>query len=307
MLYSDILTRIDSMLRQETESGDSADAEHFRTLRRSDTPSVANDVVSELLRTNQSKFTREVVIELYDSTSEYKPVFSGEYFYVDINDYVEGNILTIPERIYEVYAIMSPFGTAERTGMWVLPFDSTVSSNGVYCPSKRTIYNSDGWDSGDVFRIQACVFPKELKPQYDTVTLTGATSAGGYATFTFASNPGIERGDSIVVSAGATDYTGTFVVLHATATSLIISLTTTDVFVAGTLIFNYANQDNDIGKAYDRLFLLAMKKTAFSRVDKPINTFEFSEYMKLLRNWELDASVLNLNSKVRFNGFGFGR
>ena len=97
---------------------------------RASTPEFIFDAVAELLRANSTKFTREIVVSLYDSSAgEYRPLMSGEHFYVDINEYVDGNILTIPPEIYELYKVMTPFGDTGRLGQWVVLFGTSISCN----------------------------------------------------------------------------------------------------------------------------------------------------------------------------------
>jgi len=309
MYYSKFLEKIDFNLRQEKESGDSADAEHYRTLPRADTPEFVHDAVCELMRENPAKFTEEIVITLYDSgDDEYYPIRDGETFYVDMNEAVDGYILTIPEQIYELYKVMMPFGSSTRLGQWVALFGNTVSHNSIYCPSPRTIYNKDGWTSGDVFRVTAAIYPQKLQPS-TTLAITGASDIDStYTSFTVADNE-LERGNVIEVTASNAAYAGTYTIVHATQTSVIVELDSDgEVWGTGSLTNDYKNQVMPVPDAYIRLLLLLVKRNALARVDKPMNTFEYSELeRRLYPQWRADNDIINTQKKIRFRGAGFGK
>ncbi len=314
MLYSKFLEKIDFNLRQEKESGDSADAEHYRTLPRADTPEFVHDAVCELMRENPAKFTEEIVITLYDSgDDEYYPVRDGESFYIDIASNVDGYILTIPEQIYELYKVMMPFGSSTRLGQWVALFGNTVSHNSIYCPSPRTIYNEDGWSSGDVFRVSAAIYPQKLQPDTE-LTITNFNNIDStYTELTVADNE-LERGNSVTVTIehgalGAVS-SGTYTIVHATATSIIIELDSSGfgAFVSGTVDNNYENQLMPVSDAYMRILILLVKRNALARIDKPMNQFEYSELeRRLYPQWKADNDIINTQKKIRFRGAGFGK
>jgi len=309
--YSTFLTKLDFELKQVKESGDSADAEKYRVLPRSQTPSYVNDMMKELVRINEKAYTEEIVITLFDSSDgEYYPPRDGEVLYVDIVDHVNGTLLTMPDRVYKIYAIMTPINSDTRLGNWIQPFDSTVSNSTIYCPSENTIYNYDEWESGDVIRVKACLYPDDIYPEFDTVSINSATEATN-CVLSIPSNPGIYRGMDIVIS-GSTggNYDGTHKVLMADSTSVTLDLDSTalgGIGLAAELDFEYGDQILPIDDGYIRLLLLKVKRIAYSRINKPLNQYEFSELIQTLTSqWATEKGTVTTKSKLRFKGFNFG-
>lgn len=309
MYLSKFNEKLDFNLRQGKESGDSADAESYRKLPRADTPEFIHDAVCELMRENQAKFTEEIVITLYDGgDAGYYPVRDGEKYYLNINSCVDDTILTIPEQIYEIHKMMIPLSSS-RLGQWVAPFDNTVSSNSIYCPSKRTIHNEDGWAAGDVFRVTASIYPQKLKIE-TTLTVTSSSILGSsYTSFVVADND-LERGNIIIVASGTAGYAGTYTILHATQTAIIVALDSSALgaWTTGTITNDYDNQIMPVPDAYIRLLLLLVKRNSFSRIGKAMITYEYSELEgRLYPQWRADSDIINTTTKLRFRGAGFGR
>ena len=309
MYLSKFNEKLDFNLRQGKESGDSADAESYRKLPRTDTPEFVHDAVCELMRENQAKFTEEIVITLYDSDDdEYYSLRDGESYYLDIASCVNDTILTIPEKIYEIHKMMIPLSSS-RLGQWVAPFDNTVSHNSIYCPSKRTIYNEDGWVSGDVFRVTASIYPQKLKIE-TTLTVTNSSDIDStYTAFVVADNE-LERGDTVQVVAGTLGYAGNYTILHATQINIVVELDSSGlgVWTTGTITNDYDNQIMPVSDAYMRLLILLVKRNAFSRIGKPMITYEYSELEgRLYPQWRSDSDIINTTTKLRFRGAGFGR
>ncbi len=311
--YSSFLTKLDFELKQVKESGDSADAEKYRVLPRTYTPSYVNDMMKELVRINEKAYTEELVITLFDSSDgEYYPPRDGEIFYVDMAEHVSGALLTMPDRVYKIYALMTPINSDTRLGSWIQPFDSTVSNSDIYCPAENTIYNYNEWESGDVIRVKACLYPDDIYPEITAGTITAGTQATN-CVLTLSATSNFVRGMTVTISGGdVAAYNGTHIIVSVASSGSSITLDLDSsafagILTAGTLSFDYANQTMPIDDGYIRLLLLKVKRIAYSRVNKPLNQYEFSELMQTLTaQWATEKGTVTTKSKVRFRGFGFG-
>lgn len=308
--YAQFLSDLDFELKQEKESADSADAEKFRTLPRRQAPRYINDIMKKLVRLNPSAYSEEFEIQLFDSSDgEYYPPKLGDVIYVDMVSNVSGNILKMPDRIYELYSIMSPFLETGRLGEWFIPFDSTVSNSSLYCPSGDSFYNSNGWASGDAFRAKACLYPDEIRGSIANVTITSGVH-GNPTVLTVAANTTVKRGMVVSIS-GATPIgynVSNKTVLYADATKIVIDFDSSSLanLTVGTLSFAEGNQIIPIDDGYVRFLMLEVKKAAMARKDMPLNNLEYSELMEYRREWHSEKLAINVESKLKFRGNGFG-
>jgi len=315
MLFSDLLTNIDSALKQKKESGEFADREKFRKLPWAECHYSTMTALYELVRENSTYYRREVVFQLFDSSAGvYYPRVSGNTVYIDIVEDVDSdNNLTIPEDVLKILKVMTPIGDTERTGDWIVPFDTTVSNSKIYCPSDREIYNSDGWVAGDTVRVEVIMAPKKIKQVRDTGYLLAATAVtpGTYTKITVASNLYFERGDSVTLAGFTpTDYNTTATVVYATSTEITLNLDSsgfTDIVAPlGTISFDYAAQLVDVDFQWEAYLILKLKDIGLRNVRQQP---EMADYSKL-RRYESEhkdyRAKINRNTKMPHRGYGFG-
>lgn len=316
--YGQLLSDIDVELLQTKESGDTADAEKYRILPHSELARYANETLLTLSKENPSMYEDEFVITLFDSgDGDYYPPVENGLIYLDIVESVVDNDLILPSRIEKIQAIMSPIGETTRTGQWIQPYNSSVSSTEIYCPSPNKIYNSNGWAAGDTLRVRASVRPVKLKPAMANTSGTAATGVAGvpYTTITLVSNNGLERGDYITISAptpplvGVPAYYGTHRrILHVNGN--IIKIDFDNSALAGsalTVAFDHEDQDIDIEEAHYRYFYLIIKRRSLLRKKvTPSREEDFEINTQLRPLWQNEVGRLNVISLMRFTGNGFG-
>lgn len=318
ILYSQLLADIDDELTQNKESADSADAEKYRTLPRSMLARYTNHALRFLSDKNPLKYEDEMTLVLFNSSAlEYYPVISGENFYIDMATAVSGNVLTLPDRIKKIQAIMSPFGENTRLGEWFQPYDSSASHSTIYCPSPNKIYNSEGWLTGDVIRVRASLYPIKLKTAI--ASTTGTAVKGTTTTVTLAANNGIERGDRIIITASTpVAYQGTHEVIYASGVTLVINLDSsgfTGNMASGTINLDVNNQVVDIDETHYRLLYQMVKRNAFTRkriIFSREEDFELGLYggttnpSSLINLWMSDDGKFNRTTLIKFTGNNFG-
>ena len=310
--YGQLLDDIDAELLQTKESGDTADAEKYRTLPHSLLARYSNETLLTLSKENPAMYEDEFVITLFDSgDGEYYPPVANGVIYIDIAESVIDDDLILPSRIEKVQAIMLPFGETTRTGQWVQPYNSSVSGTEIYCPSPNKIYNSNGWKSGDTLRVRASIRPVKLKPAMASTTGTASAGVSGvpYTTILLVANNGLERGDYITISAAiVTAYNGTHQILDVN--DKIIKIDFDNSALAGstmTITFDHEDQDIDIEDAHYRYFYLIVKRRALLRKKiTPSREEDFEINTQLRPLWQGETGRLNVISLMRFTGNGFG-
>ncbi|HQN72898.1 MAG TPA: hypothetical protein PLB16_05750 [bacterium] len=310
--YGQLLSDIDVELLQTKESGDTADAEKYRILPHSELARYANETLLTLSKENPSMYEDEFVITLFDSgDGDYYPPVENGLIYLDIAESVIDNDLILPSRIEKIQAIMTPLGKTTRTGQWIQPYNSSVSSTEIYCPSPNKIYNSNGWVAGDTLRVRASVRPVKLKPAMANSSGTAAIGVVGvpYTTITLASNNGLERGDYITISSAfVTAYNGTHRILHANGNIIKIDFDNSALpGSALTVAFDHEDQDIDIEEAHYRYFYLIIKRRSLLRKKvTPSREEDFEINTQLRPLWQNEVGRLNVISLMRFTGNGFG-
>ena len=318
--YGQLLSDIDVELLQTKESGDTADAEKYRILPHSELARYANETLLTLSKENPAMYEDEFVITLFDSgDGDYYPPVENGLIYLDIAESVIDNDLIRPSRIEKIQAIMSPIGETTRTGQWIQPYNSSVSSTEIYCPSPNKIYNSNGWVAGDTLRVRASVRPVKLKPAMANTAGTAALGVVGvvgvpYTTITLVSNNGLERGDYVTISAptpplvGVPAYYGTHRILHVDGNIIIIDFDNSAlVGSALTVAFDHEDQDIDIEEAHYRYFYLIIKRRSLLRKKvTPSREEDFEINTQLRPLWQNEVGRLNVISVMRFTGNGFG-
>lgn len=314
--YSKIITLIDKALSQEKEYPDAAAAERYRSLPRAETPDTLNDVLKELAKKKESAYTEEIILYFYDSTTDHYPLRDGEYFYIDINESVSGNILTVPYPIKIIVSYIAPGSYTEsnqRDGYWSLIPNGSVSKNDIYAVSTDRIYNVDGWNDGDEMRVTAVVYPVDIKYDITPVAISTLTlNLDDTIDLTSASSIDIRRGDIIKLSScSPADYDGLYHVIHKSGTS--VSLKPYDaspagVFVSGSIGYDPSDLIVDIDDGFIRLLILEMKKKAFSRENKAMDSFEYIELVNERRpEWIGDKGRVNAIGTANYGGACFGR
>lgn len=311
--YGQLLSDIDVELLQTKESGDTADAEKYRILPHSELARYANETLLTLSKENPAMYEDEFVITLFDSgDGDYYPPVENGLIYLDIAESVIDNDLILPSRIEKIQAIMSPIGETTRTGQWIQPYNSSVSSTEIYCPSPNKIYNSNGWVAGDTLRVRASVRPVKLKPAMASAPLS--TAAAGtlgvpYTTISLSANNGLERGDYITISAAVvTAYNGTHRILHVNGNIIVIDFDNSALLGSAlTVAFDHEDQDIDIEEAHYRYFYLIIKRRALLRKKvTPSREEDFEINTQLRPLWQNEVGRLNVISLMKFTGNGFG-
>lgn len=316
-VYSLLLDELDYELEQEKESPDTAKSDAFRVLPRTAAPHIINEVLKSLVKKNPALYKQELILSFYDSTTDHYPLIDGEYFYIDINESVSGNILTIPDRIKEITAFMVPGSYSDSTmqdGLWGILNDNSGAMYDIYAKSRKKIYNADGWNDGDVLKVIAVVYPEEIKNDIAAVVISSLTlnDDDSIDLVTSSKLSGIVRGDVLTISlSDPSAFDGTYTVTHIdeTAISLIpYEATPSGVFVFGRIGFVSDDVEVGIEDDFTRLLKLEIKKIAFSRKNKPMSSFEYIELVNERRpEWVMAAGKLNTIGTINAGGIPFGR
>jgi len=316
--YSTLLEILDYELEQQKEYADTASADRFRNLPRTEAPRVINDAIKKLVRKKDEAYTEELMLCFYDSTVEQYPLRDGENFYIDINESVSDKLFTIPKPIKEIKMYIKPESSGaddQRTGRWEVASDSSISGGLIYCPSKDTVYNYNGWNDGDKMRVSAVVYPVDLKNSIGAVTITALTlnedDTCGIVTGTTDMN--LSRGDIVKVAGFTpTAYNGNYVVIYKNGVNLVIKPLTAEpagvVSALGNISFVADDLIIGIDDGYIRLLTLEIKKMAYSRKQKPLSQEEYIELVRELRpEYEADKGRVNTIGTLNYGGANFGR
>lgn len=319
--YSKYLEILDYELQQKKDGADTADAEKFRILPHAEAPRIINEVLKALVQDKPEAYSKEVIFYFFDSTVAYYPLKDGEYYYIDINECVEGNIFKIPNTIKEIQMFVYP-GTSEdttqRDGIWTPAYDSSFSINDIYAPSKDELYNVDGWNDGDELRAKVVFYPDDLKASITPVAITTATEEANAGTFsdkvyvfTLGTVIDVVRGDIIfVTSAVPDDWDGTYQVAYIDEDDYYcfpVSAVPDGAFTSGTMGFDADDLVIGIDDGFIRLLTLEIKKVAYSRKGKAMSQEEYYELTRERRpKWVAEKGRINSTISLPMGGARFG-
>lgn len=315
--FAELLEILDFELDQKKEVPDTAEADRFRSLPRTEAPRVINDCLKSLVKSNDSDYKEEIILHFYDSSDEHFPLRDGEYFYIDINECVNGKIFTIPKPIKELRAYILPDSYSEDTqtsGRWELFKDSSVCGGYIYSPSKDKIFNYDGWVAGYEMRVQAVLYPTDLKNSIGPIEVKTVTiNADDTIDVELDSALAVERGDIVTFTNFHPDvYDGTYRVLYVSGVNLVLDPITAApagaITTEGDASFVADNQIIGIDDAFVRLLTLEIKKTAYSRKNKPMDTYEYIELTReRLPEWLREKGRVSTIGTLNYSGASFGR
>ena len=273
--YSDFLDVLDYELLQTKQGGDSAQADSFRFLPHTQALRVVNETIRELAMTSQDQFERELTYTFIRNTKTF----------------------TVPDGILRVIAYWD--GTNE---CWHMLGDSSDLESTITSLSSDRITNSDGWAEGDKIKFKVIMFP----PLVETGTWSAVSDSNGegYIGTAYGDVAVLPIGSIVTITHG--DFSEESVVIGQNETYTKMYLDYNDSYSVIT-VSNAAARNINFPEAYTRLLVLEIKRKAWSRKNKAISSYEFSELMGLKRKWENEVSPVLHRATISFEGTGIGR
>jgi hypothetical protein len=151
--YANYFNTLDYELQQQSEGGDNASDDSYRSLPSDQAERVINETIKEYVLLCADRFEQELVVTFKDTPSG------------DIDEAVSGNEYTAPDQIQKVIAFKE-----DSAGNWKIPSDSSDLTSTIYSPSNKVLYNGDGWVEDDTITLKVVLFPEETMTDSGNIT-----------------------------------------------------------------------------------------------------------------------------------------